>query len=150
MKRQAYNPKGILDIVKVLSKTMAGEAPGPGGCLKFPACVLAQARRRKRHAERMEQYHKQVASLKQAHEEKMEQHIRQKRQFFSPDANTNCSPCPAWVTVALASRKKRSTNSSEEHDEPRMSLSEAIADIRKKGGYKLGFDVGYFGSDTNN
>ncbi|KIH43011.1 hypothetical protein ANCDUO_26997, partial [Ancylostoma duodenale] len=57
MKRQAYNPKGILDIVKVLSKTMAGE-PGPGGCMKFPACVLAQTKRRKRHAERMEQYHK--------------------------------------------------------------------------------------------
>ncbi|EPB73484.1 hypothetical protein ANCCEY_07433 [Ancylostoma ceylanicum] len=141
MKRQAYNPKGILDIVKVLSKTMAGE-PGPGGCMKFPACVLAQTKRRKRHAERMEQYHKEVAAQRQAHMEQHEQHIRQKRQFFAPDAAAACVPCPAWVTLALASRKKRSTNSSEEdfEREKPMSLSEAIADIRKKAGYKLGFD----------
>ncbi|ETN70415.1 hypothetical protein NECAME_14786 [Necator americanus] len=139
MKRQTYNPKGILDIVKVLSKTFGQE--GPGGCVKFPACVLAQAKRRKRHAERMEQYHKDVASRIQIHNEKHS--IRQKRQFFAPDASASCVPCPAWVTTALASRKKRSTSSSSEKDEQRnvMSLSEAIADIRSKAGYKLGFDV---------
>ncbi|PIO57871.1 hypothetical protein TELCIR_20709, partial [Teladorsagia circumcincta] len=142
MKRQAYNPSGILDIVKLLSKTM-GEGGGSGGCMKFPACVLAQKKRRKRHAERIQQYHKEVAAHKQALKEHEEQHLRQKRQFFSPDAGAACVPCPAWVTLALASRKKRSTNSSEESEEeqlPRMTLSEAIADIRRKAGYKLGFE----------
>ncbi|PIO62787.1 hypothetical protein TELCIR_15640 [Teladorsagia circumcincta] len=117
---------------------------GSGGCMKFPACVLAQKKRRKRHAERIEQYHKEVAAHKQALKEHEEQHLRQKRQFFSPDAGAACVPCPAWVTLALASRKKRSTNSSEESEEeqpPRMTLSEAIADIRRKAGYKLGFEV---------
>ncbi|VDL87270.1 unnamed protein product [Nippostrongylus brasiliensis] len=116
---------------------------GPGGCMKFPACVLAQKKRRKRHAERTEQYHKQLEAHKRALKDHEEQHIRQKRQFFAPDANAACVPCPAWVTLALASRKKRSTNSSEdsELDEiPRMSLAEAIADIRKRAGYKAGFD----------
>ncbi|VDO92199.1 unnamed protein product [Haemonchus placei] len=141
MKRQAYNPSGILDIVKLLSKTM-GEGGGPGGCMKFPACVLAQKKRRKRHAERVEQYHKEVAAHKQALKQHEEQHLRQKRQFFSPDAGAGCVPCPAWVTLALMSRKKRSTNSSEESEDeppPRMTLSEAIADIRRRAGYKLGF-----------
>ncbi|VDL74771.1 unnamed protein product [Nippostrongylus brasiliensis] len=143
MKRQAYNPQGILDVVKLLSKTM-GEGGGPGGCMKFPACVLAQKKRRKRHAERTELYHKQLEAHKQALKDHEEQHIRQKRQFFAPDANAACVPCPAWVTLALASRKKRSTNSSEDaelEEIPRMSLTEAIADIRKRAGYKAGFDT---------
>ncbi|KAK6048508.1 hypothetical protein COOONC_13987 [Cooperia oncophora] len=143
MKRQAYNPSGILDIVKLLSKAMTAGEGSPGGCMKFPACVLAQKKRRKRHAERMEQYHKEVAAHKQALKDHEEQHIRQKRQFFARDDAAGCVPCPAWVTLALASRKKRSTNSSEESEvehAPRMTLSEAIADIRRKAGYKLGFD----------
>ncbi|VDM63547.1 unnamed protein product [Angiostrongylus costaricensis] len=93
MKRQAYNPSGILDIVKVLSKTMASEA-GPSGCVKFPACILAKRKRRKRHAERTEHYHKAKSLV--------------------PPLLLACVPCPAWVTLALASRKKRSTNSSNE------------------------------------
>uniref|UniRef100_A0A1I7WAG8 Zf-C4_Topoisom domain-containing protein n=1 Tax=Heterorhabditis bacteriophora TaxID=37862 RepID=A0A1I7WAG8_HETBA len=31
---------------------------GSGGCMKFPACVLAQKKRRKRHALKVEQYHR--------------------------------------------------------------------------------------------
>uniref|UniRef100_A0A0K0D1D1 SAP domain-containing protein n=1 Tax=Angiostrongylus cantonensis TaxID=6313 RepID=A0A0K0D1D1_ANGCA len=140
MKRQAYNPSGILDIVKVLSKTMASEA-GPNGCVKFPACILAKRKRRKRHAERTEHYHK-ATEYRQVFDDHEKHHLRQKRQFFTPDANAACVPCPAWVTLALVSRRKRSTNSSNElgDDEiPHMTISEAIADIRKRAGYELGF-----------
>ncbi|KJH51612.1 hypothetical protein DICVIV_02245, partial [Dictyocaulus viviparus] len=140
MKRQAYNPSGILDIVKMMSKTMASASSH--GCIKFPACVLAKRKRRKRHAARLERYHMAKIAYERVIKDHHEYHTRQKRQFFAPDANAACVPCPAWVTLALASRKKRSTTSSEEHDNdiPRMSISEAIADIRKKAGYKLGFD----------
>ncbi|KAK6025406.1 hypothetical protein OSTOST_08693, partial [Ostertagia ostertagi] len=144
MKRQAYNPSGILDIVKLLSKTM-GEGGGfscmLGGIICQGNCVLAQKEATKATWMRID---KEVAAHKQALKEHEEQHIRQKRQFFSPDAGAACVPCPAWVTLALASRKKRSTNSSEESEEeqsPRMTLSEAIADIRRKAGYKLGFEA---------
>ncbi|KAK6015276.1 hypothetical protein OSTOST_19300 [Ostertagia ostertagi] len=112
MKRQAYNPSGILDIVKLLSKTM-GEGGGSGGCMKFPACVLAQKKRRKRHAERIEQYHKEVAAHKQALKEHEEQHIRQKRQFFSPDAGAACVPCPAWLRSQLLAEEEIHESSEE-------------------------------------
>ncbi|CAI5437783.1 unnamed protein product [Caenorhabditis angaria] len=142
-KRQAYNPKGVLDIVKTLSRLGAGGGNvGPGGCLKFPACVLAQKKRRKRNADRMEKYHRAIEEHKKA-VEAYEEHKRVKRQFFAPDNSAACVPCPAWVTLALASRKKRDVNgtSEEEHEsQKKMTISEAIADIRSKKGYKQGFD----------
>ncbi|CAJ0562797.1 unnamed protein product, partial [Mesorhabditis spiculigera] len=136
MKRQAYDGKGLLDLVKVMSKAAAAPTV-TAGCVKFPACVLAQKRRRKRHAERMEQYHKALAEHK-------EQHSRVKRQFFTPDQSANCVPCPAWVTMALASRKKRGAAENDEDlvDGPKMSLSDAIKDIRRKKGYEPGFKHG--------
>ena len=112
--------------------------------MKFPACVLASRKRRKRNAEVYAQYHSAVAehqkalaehqALVEAHEE----HIRTKRQFFAPDNAGTCVPCPAWVTLALASRKKREADGKK--DKP-MTLKEAIADIRKKKGYELNFNV---------
>ncbi|KAE9420466.1 hypothetical protein Angca_002058, partial [Angiostrongylus cantonensis] len=150
MKRQAYNPSGILDIVKVLSKTMASEA-GPNGCVKFPACILAKRKRRKRHAERTEHYHK-ATEYRQVFDDHEKHHLRQKRQFFTPDANAACVPCPAWVTLALVSRRKRSTNSSNELEDdeiPHMTISEAIADIRKRAGYELGFPVVFQDDDES-
>ncbi|CAB3407881.1 unnamed protein product [Caenorhabditis bovis] len=138
-KRQAYNPKGILDIVKLLSHASAG-GNNPGGCLKFPACVLAQKKRRKRHADRLDKYYKALDEHKKAvaeYEKALEEHHRVKRQFFAPDNSAACVPCPAWVTLALASRKKRGAD---EEPEKKMTISEAIADIRAKKGYKLGFE----------
>ncbi|PAV75036.1 hypothetical protein WR25_06364 isoform G [Diploscapter pachys] len=135
MKRQAYSPKGILDIVKVFSKTMANEGPNSAGCMKFPACVLMNKRRRKRYAGRVSKWHEAVKSQKEA----VKKHrVRVKRQFFAPDAAASCVPCPAWVTLALASRKKRAANETDDFHE--MTISEAIADIRKRKGYKMGFD----------
>ena len=86
MKRQAYSPNGALDIVKVLSKLASNRAVGSGGCLEFPACVLAQKRRRKRHADRVTKYQKAMKRYKRdlkEHEKIVERH---KRQFFAPDS----------------------------------------------------------------
>lgn len=142
-KRQAYNPKGILDIVKMLSKASSG-GNNPGGCMKFPACVLAQKKRRKRNADRMDKYYKAVEEHKKKVEEyelAMEEHKRVKRQFFAPDNSAACVPCPAWVTLALASRKKREADDEKNGTTSKqMTISEAIADIRSKKGYKLGFE----------
>lgn len=107
--------------------------------MKFPACVLAQKKRRKRNADRLDTYYKAVEEHKKLVEEyemAMEEHKRVKRQFFAPDNAASCVPCPAWVTLALASRKKREVEKVEKH----MTMSEAIADIRAKKGYKEGFD----------
>lgn len=115
--------------------------------MKFPACVLAQKKRRKRNADRLEKYHQAVAEHKQKveeYEKAMEEHHRVKRQFFAPDNSAACVPCPAWVTLALASRKKREVNGTvvdDDHEDKKpMSISEAIADIRSKKGYKEGFE----------
>lgn len=87
MKRQAaYSPNGALDIMKVLSKLTTNRAVGGGGCMEFPACVLAQKKRRKRHAERIIKHQKALKRYKRAlkeHEKVVERH---KRQFFAPDA----------------------------------------------------------------
>ena len=86
MKRQAYSPNGALDIVKVLSKLTTNRAAGPGGCMEFPACVLAQKKRRKRYAARLEKHQKAMRRYKRElkrHEKIVERH---KRQFFAPDA----------------------------------------------------------------
>ncbi|KAH7684741.1 hypothetical protein AAVH_40751, partial [Aphelenchoides avenae] len=109
MKRQSpYAPSnGALDIIKVLSKLTTNRAANPGGCIEFPACVLAQKRRRKRRAERAEAYHKQIRRYKRALAEREHVVERHKRQFYAPDANANCVPCPAWVTLALLSRRRR-------------------------------------------
>ncbi|KAF1769560.1 hypothetical protein GCK72_001377 [Caenorhabditis remanei] len=145
-KRQAYNPKGILDIVKLLSKASSG-GNNPGGCMKFPACVLAQKKRRKRNADRLDKYYQAVEEHKkqvEEYEKALEEHKRVKRQFFAPDNSAACVPCPAWVTLALASRKKRDVDGKEvddHEDKKQMTISEAIADIRSKKGYKEGFDA---------
>ncbi|TKR96972.1 hypothetical protein L596_010909 [Steinernema carpocapsae] len=118
MKRQAYNPSGILDIVKVLSRASTGGQRGPGGCMKFPSCVLAKKRRRKRHAERLGKYHEAVAKHK-------EELVRHKRQFYAPDQAANCVPCPAWVTLALASARKK--REAEGYDKP-LKVAEEISE----------------------
>ncbi|KAK0425665.1 hypothetical protein QR680_009310 [Steinernema hermaphroditum] len=125
MKRQAYNPSGILDIVKVLSRMSSGGARSPGGCMKFPACVLAKKRRRKRHAARLEKYHEAVGRHK-------EELVRHKRQFYAPDQAANCVPCPAWVTLALASRTKREVEPKSEDHTQSLSFADAVHDIRRR------------------
>uniref|UniRef100_A0A914Z7M7 Uncharacterized protein n=1 Tax=Panagrolaimus superbus TaxID=310955 RepID=A0A914Z7M7_9BILA len=131
MKRQAaYSPNGALDIMKVLSKLTTNRAVGGGGCMEFPACVLAQKKRRKRHAARVIKHQKAMKRYKRAikeHEKVVERH---KRQFFAPDAaGANCAPCPAWVTLALTSRKKRDTEQSTADLE---DIKYALKDIRRR------------------
>lgn len=114
--------------------------------MKFPACVLAQKKRRKRNADRLDKYYQAVEEHKkqvEEYEKALEEHKRVKRQFFAPDNSAACVPCPAWVTLALASRKKREAGKGEHEDHEdskQMTISEAIADIRSKKGYKEGFD----------
>lgn len=128
--------------------------------MKFPACVLASKKRRKRDAEAYQQYHQVAVFILQFdpvqavadHQKSLEEHailteayeehLRTKRQFFAPDNAGNCVPCPAWVTLALASRKKREA-ADPDYKPPTMTLKEAIADIRKKKGYQLGFNVSF-------
>uniref|UniRef100_A0A7E4ULW5 VWFC domain-containing protein n=1 Tax=Panagrellus redivivus TaxID=6233 RepID=A0A7E4ULW5_PANRE len=141
MKRQAaYTPNGALDIMKVLSKMTANRAAGPGGCLEFPACVLAQKKRRKRMAEKAEQHQKAMRRYKRALEEHEKVVERHKRQFFAPNtAGANCVPCPAWVTLALTSRKRRSPDKDESEnidfqvEDPSIEdLKKALTDIRRR------------------
>uniref|UniRef100_A0A0K0FZR4 Sperm mitochondrial-associated cysteine-rich protein-like n=1 Tax=Strongyloides venezuelensis TaxID=75913 RepID=A0A0K0FZR4_STRVS len=108
-KRQAYGKNGLLDLVKVLAKASTTHMVGPGGdtCLPFPQCVMAKRKRRKRSLSKLESYENALLNHKlkvMEHEEAVKRH---KRQFYAPDQSANCVPCPAWVTLALAARKKR-------------------------------------------
>uniref|UniRef100_A0AC35TVV5 DHHC domain-containing protein n=1 Tax=Rhabditophanes sp. KR3021 TaxID=114890 RepID=A0AC35TVV5_9BILA len=109
MKRQAYGKNGLLDLVKVIAKAATTHNVSPGGdsCLPFPSCVMAKRKRKKRALNKLANYENSLIN----HRIKVLQHevavIRHKRQFYAPDSTANCTPCPAWVTLALAAARKK-------------------------------------------
>uniref|UniRef100_A0A0N5A196 Sperm mitochondrial-associated cysteine-rich protein-like n=1 Tax=Parastrongyloides trichosuri TaxID=131310 RepID=A0A0N5A196_PARTI len=108
-KRQAYGKNGLLDLVKVLAKAATTHQVGPGGesCLPFPQCVMAKRKRKKRSLSKLAAHENAILNYRIKLMEHERELVRHKRQFYAPDQSANCVPCPAWVTLALAARKKR-------------------------------------------